>query len=501
MPPPYGAPDVSSRPLTAPVDAFAPAAAGLAAAAAVALATASVPLTGLASVAAGLAVLLADPARTVGRAGTRASGVAATLLLIAGPLLLADGGTGREGNTGGAWAAGVAGIAGALGVALATSLMARAPLVRRDDAATAAPLFALLALGPLTAGAVMLGGGTTLAAGLVAAVAGLWSVAAVLDGVGGRPGRMPVATISRVALVAPLALAPLLAPGAAAAVAALVAALVLLDAVRLDEPNLLVGTGAALVVVTAALGVAAGLTVPAAGLVVTATGWAWLVVGRSLPRRHAAPALLNAVLAAGAGLVLCLGDDRLLATDLLLVGASAAAVGALVARRDIVVGGAALAAGGLWIHLSVAGVTASEPYVLPVAAAALAWGLLARGEGRVSSWLAYTPPAVLLGGAALCERLAGGPAWHGFVAGCVGIVAVILGGGYRLVGPLLTGTALVLAVAVHETLGVTAQVPTWLWLCTGGAGLLGAGVGMERRGLGPVDASRRVVDVIRAQYS
>jgi hypothetical protein len=486
---------------TPPVDALAPAAAGLAAAAGVALATASAALTGVALAVAGLALLAADPARLLGRTGTRTSGVVATLFLLAAPLLVTDGGLGPHDPAGAAWAAGALGLAGALGTAIATVRMSRAPGVRAAEAAAAEAFFTLLALGPLATGTVVLGDGATVEAGVVAAVAGLWAVAGVLDQVGSRPGRLPVAMVPRLALAAPLAVALALGAGTGAALAGLMAALVLLDAVRLDEPNMLAGTGVASLVVAGSLTTGAGWSVPAAGLALSLTGCGWLLVGRSLPRRWAAAALANAVVAAGVGLVASLEDDRLLAVNLLLVGAVTAVAGALVARRDVVVAGATLATGGLWIHLSVAGVTAAEPYVLPVAAATLVAGLLARRDGPVSSWVAYTPAVALLGGAALGERLGGGPAWHGLVAGGVGAVAVVVGGTYRLVGPLLTGTALVLAVSVHETLGVTAQVPTWLWLCTGGAALLGAGVGMERRGLGPVDAGRRVVDVIRAQYS
>lgn len=143
----------------------------------------------------------------------------------------------------------------------------------------------------------------------------------------------------------------------------------------------------------------------------------------------------------------------------------------------------------------------AEPYVLPVALLGLAGGLIARNDGPISSWLAYTPPVAILGGASLAERVGVGAAWHGLLAGVLGVVAVGLGAHHRLIGPLLLVTVLLVAVSAHETVAVTAQVPTCLWLCTGGATLLGAGVGMERRGLGPVDAGRRVVDVIRTRYT
>ena len=238
-----------------------------------------------------------------------------------------------------------------------------------------------------------------------------------------------------------------------------------------------------------------------AGVAVTVSGLAWLLVGRGLPGRFAGASVANALVAAGCGVALAAGDRRLTATNLLLVGAAALVAGALLGRRELAAAGAACALPGLWLHLLAADVTMAEPYVLPVAVLGLAGGLLARNDGPLSSWLAYAPPVAILGGASLAERVGGGAAWHGLVAGAVGVVAVALGAHHRLIGPLLVGTVLVVAVSAHETVAVTAEVPTWLWLCTGGAALLGAGVGMERRGLGPVDAGRRVVDVIRSRYS
>jgi hypothetical protein len=70
-----------------------------------------------------------------------------------------------------------------------------------------------------------------------------------------------------------------------------------------------------------------------------------------------------------------------------------------------------------------------------------------------------------------------------------------------LAGPLLVGTGLVVAVTVHETLGVTAELPTWVWLAGAGALLLAAGIAMERRATGPVETGKRLVDLVREQFS
>jgi hypothetical protein len=174
----------------------------------------------------------------------------------------------------------------------------------------------------------------------------------------------------------------------------------------------------------------------------------------------------------------------------------------VVDRIEVTAVGTTMAIFGLWAHLALADVTASEPYVAPVAALLLVAGIYAeRIQEETSSWLAHAPSVVLLGGAALMERLDGGASWHALIAGGVGVAAVTAGGAHRLAGPLLVGTTLVVAVTVHETLGVTAGLPTWVWLAAGGTALLGSGVAMERRGVGPVETGRRLLDVIDERFT
>jgi len=117
----------------------------------------------------------------------------------------------------------------------------------------------------------------------------------------------------------------------------------------------------------------------------------------------------------------------------------------------------------------------------------------------VSSWSAYVPSVALLGGLALIERLAGGAGWHGLVAGAVGLTAVALGGGRRLAGPMVVGTGL-LVVVTFTSLGALAGVPTWAWLSLGGTILLGIGVALERSDTSPVEASRRIIDVVAERF-
>jgi hypothetical protein len=83
----------------------------------------------------------------------------------------------------------------------------------------------------------------------------------------------------------------------------------------------------------------------------------------------------------------------------------------------------------------------------------------------------------------------------------VGVAAVVAGGGRRLAGPLFLGTTLLVAVTAYESLGALAGVPTWSWLALGGAVLVGAGVALERGDTSPVEAGRRVVDVVAERFS
>ena len=54
--------------------------------------------------------------------------------------------------------------------------------------------------------------------------------------------------------------------------------------------------------------------------------------------------------------------------------------------------------------------------------------------------------------------------------------------------------------AAVATLTALAGVPTWGWLCLGGALLLSVGIALERSDTSPVEAGRRVVDVVAERF-
>jgi hypothetical protein len=106
----------------------------------------------------------------------------------------------------------------------------------------------------------------------------------------------------------------------------------------------------------------------------------------------------------------------------------------------------------------------------------------------------------MLGGAGMIERVSGEPGWHAVLAGTVGVASVAAGGWRRLAGPLFAGTVLLAVVVGFESLAVAATIPTWAWLAFGGAVLLGTGVALERTDTSPIEAGRRLTDVISANF-
>jgi hypothetical protein len=196
------------------------------------------------------------------------------------------------------------------------------------------------------------------------------------------------------------------------------------------------------------------------------------------------------------------GDAGALSTALLVAGGLGIGAGVATGRSSVAHAGAATCIIGIFGHLALNGVVASEPYVVPVAAQLLIVGWqVRRVRPSLSSWVAYAPAVVLLGGTALAERMTGGAGGHAIVAGAVGMVAVAVGGWSRTAGPLVTGTGLLVALTVHESLATLATVPTWAWLAAGGAVLLAIGIALERSDTSPVEAGRRIVDVVAENFS
>ncbi|MGV3759075.1 MAG: SCO7613 C-terminal domain-containing membrane protein, partial [Actinomycetota bacterium] len=310
---------------------------------------------------------------------------------------------------------------------------------------------------------------------------------------------MPLGTALRLSWVLVLSGSAGLAAREIGVVALVVAGCSVLDALRLRQPEVALGASVALPVAVAALARAAGLSLPSSGVALTVAAAVMAGLGVQLGGRWAVPVLGAVGLSIGLGLGLALPDPVALADALVVSGGIGLAAAVHERSWPGVYGAGAVVTGGLWLRLAEGGVSAPEPYLLPVCALLALAGARARRTGA-GSWIAYGPAVGLLGGAALLERLAGGPGWHGLVAGTVAVAAVAAGGRWRLAAPLFLGTGLLVVLVGFETLAVTAGLPTWVWLALGGSALLGAGVAMGRHDLGPVETGRRLVDVVTERF-
>ncbi|HEX3623017.1 MAG TPA: hypothetical protein VHT97_11940 [Acidimicrobiales bacterium] len=449
-------------------------------------------------------VLLAAAAAVAVEVGTASTLATAGALLVLAVLAMASERPWSELVVAGfgAWAVVTAGahpsLAAATGLAGA-GLVAETAVrgARRNGASPTEPLLAGAAVATALLGIGIAAPTVGVALATAAAVPACWLLALQLDRAPGRVG-----DVARAALVLPVVYALSLSPLHALPVVAAATALLAADAVRLGrrEP----GAAAAVVLqaVVAELALAAGLSGPAVGVALSIAAVAWAGLAVVVDGDWRLPFVVAAGTGLGLGLLVSSPDPATFANCLLVAGGLGVAAGVTARRSDVGQAGGALCTIALAIHLATVGVQATEPYVAPVAAQLLVAGWVARRRhpGQTTSWAAYVPAIALLGGAGLLERLAGGAGWHALVAGSVGLAAVAAGGWRRLAGPMLVGTGLLVALTVHESLGALAGVPTWAWLSTGGTVLLGIGVALERSDTSPVEAGRRLVDVVGERF-
>jgi hypothetical protein len=335
---------------------------------------------------------------------------------------------------------------------------------------------------------------------LIAAAIGAWALAVWVDR--GEPVAegLPLGTMVRGCIPLVLAGTAELRPSEVAIVATVAAVLSLTDAIRLRLPHLAYGTALTLPVAVGAFVRSTGMSLPATGVALTVAAVVVAGLGSLLDREWREPCGAAIGLLLAAGLVLAAPESEAFAHAVLVSGALGLGIGTVLARPDVQAAAGAVTTIGSWLRLGSAGVDAPEPYLLPVVAFLLLAGAKAMRDGTARSWVAYGPAIALLGGSALSERVQGGAGWHAVVAGAVGVAAVALGGDRRLAAPLVLGTTILVGLVGYESLAITAGLPTWTWLASGGVLLLGAGVAMERHEVGPLETGRRLVDVVAERY-
>ena len=395
-------------------------------------------------------------------------------------------------------AAGLA-LCGALLLAAVTVI--RASLARHTAEVETVWLLALSTTLPVVVAGVATFGHVDVLAATTTAALVLWAASLVLDCVPDDDRFEGVCLAPRSAALLTLLAAPAMTAGGLAVLSGLLAGLALVDAVARRRPLMAVQTA---ILAPLSLGMAMlalGASTAAASLTVIGLCVAATAIDPLVSADWRSAARLGATSAAFVALTIAGPDRSTLATLLIVLGGLGIAWAVRLATPDIAVLGGFIATVGIWLHLVDHGVRVSEPYLAPVAAGLLVAGWWWRRTQPLSSWVAYGPALALFGGAALVERAAGGGVGHALVAGVVGLVAVVVGGQRRLIAPLFLGTALLVGVTVHESLAVTAGVPTWAWLGLGGTVLVAAGIVMERTDHGPVETGRRVLDVVAERFS
>jgi hypothetical protein len=386
-------------------------------------------------------------------------------------------------------ASGMAGMAAPI-VALASLLLAG---VEGD----AGPTSGLFALEGLEAFVLQVGVATVAVLALAATIDRVPVVADIVRGLGvavvllaGSTMDIPATLAREVVGDAQIVALELMRPiPALLVVLAPVAVWLVLDGVRLGRTAIAVM--AAPVVVRLAATVVAGFGAGPAVLGGVLLAFGLLALVASLTTRDVAlraSLIVTAVLSVAPGWALVGITPEARAIALIAIGLTGAAVG--VVRRNLVVGhaGGAVAILGIWLLLDLRAITEIDLWILPVAIQLAIAGHRARRAGTVSSWAIDVPPMLLVAVAALGERLAGGPGWHGVLAGTVAIIAVIYGGAAGRGGPLTSGIVVLLTVVIVETVAYAALVPTWAWFAVAGSALIGAAVLIERKGLSPTRA-------------
>ncbi len=278
----------------------------------------------------------------------------------------------------------------------------------------------------------------------------------------------------------------------------LLCGLIVLDAMRTGDQRLVYPLAVALPALAVVLAGMAELSVGETGIVLAVLAMVAVAAMVTLEQWRSPGVAVAAVLMTSA-LLHSAPDLGAFSTTLLILGGAGLLIGIGRVSLHIVLASAIVVIVGFWLRLGLLEITWSEAYLAPVAALLVLSGVALRSSG-LRSWWTHGAAVTLLGGAALVERVAGGPGEHSLIAGAVAIVAIMIGAQRRLIGPLVTGTVLVVAVAAHESLAYTARIPTWGWLALGGTALLACGVAIERTATSPLEGGRRVLQTVNSSF-
>jgi hypothetical protein len=345
-------------------------------------------------------------------------------------------------------------------------LLVAAAVVLPLGLATSYPLALLLLLGCsaalLTAGVATDRGDLSLAAlgagGAVGLLAGVWSLA-------DRD-----ATLLVLAVLTLLFAGVAVRRGEAAAVAALTAGGLL-----------------------AAVGAARGLSTEQVGGLLLMAPAALVAVTFVLTRVRRIAVELAAGLLAATAVVLTVEDPGWLSWALALTGLIALADALHDDRRIVAAAGGLLLAASSWVRLADAGVSAPEPYVVPLGLVALVLGMLRRQqEPSTRSFAAYSPGLSLLLIPSLVASFDDATLTRPLLLGAAALGVLLVGATQRLQAPIVIGAAVLTVDALQLLAPYAATLPRWLTLGAAGLLLVGVGATYEQR--------RRDVTRLREPY-
>ena len=202
---------------------------------------------------------------------------------------------------------------------------------------------------------------------------------------------------------------------------------------------------------------------------------------------------IGAVVLAGVAMVLAVNDVDALSWVLAASGLLTLAVSVRPDRRLVGIVGGLLLSSSSWVRLADAGVQAPEPYVLPLAGAALLTGYLRRRTHGTGSLQAYGPGLTLALLPILARSIVDDGPTRGLLLLLACAVVVMLGARFRLRAPLLIGGAVLVVETLYLVAPYAAALPRWVVIATTGAVLLTVGATYERR--------RRDVGRLRAELA
>lgn len=221
----------------------------------------------------------------------------------------------------------------------------------------------------------------------------------------------------------------------------------------------------------AAYGAHEGLAADQVGGLLLAAVAVCTALAMTLRLEHRWGAEAAAATVAVAALACAVGDVGWLSWVLAGTGLAALVVSTRRDRRPVGLLGGLLLSASSWVRLADAGVTAPEPYVAPVAVAALVAGWFRRrSHPSASSWEAYGSAVALGLVPSLVRSFADETPTRGLLVLLAAVAVVLVGGWAKQQAPLAIGAV----VAVVDALWLLAPYANALprWLLLGGLGLL-----------------------------